>query len=75
MTVHYASQYPIASNLHRLSGKTSIFSTLTDLFILFVYFVYSQSSGDLELCKGIQITRDTIGPSNHLHITLIEQVG
>ena len=69
MTVHYASQYATASsNLNRLSGETSTFSTLTDLVI------YSQSARDLQLYKGIQITRDTIGPSNHVHITLIEQV-
>ena len=58
-----------SGNLHLLSGKTSTFSTLTDLFI------YSQSARDLELYKGIQITRDTIDPSNHVHITLIEQAG
>ena len=60
---------PHSGNLHLLSGKTSTFSTFTDLFI------YSQSARDLELYKGIQITRDTISPSNHVHITLIEQVG
>ena len=38
-------------------------------------FICSQSARDLELYKGIQITRDTIGPSNHVHITLIEQAG
>ena len=57
MTIHihvfiyvFNTSIPHSDSNHRLSGKTSIFSTLTALFI------HSQSARDLELYKRIQIT-------------------
>ena len=69
MTVNYVSQYPTVAIFTAYQVKPLLSPLKTDLFI------YSQSARDLELYKGIQITRDTIGPSNYVHITLIEQVG
>ena len=69
MTVHYASQCPTVAIFTAYRVKPLLSPLKTDLFI------YSQSARDLELYKGIQITRDTIGPSNNVHITLIEQIG
>ena len=44
------TRIPHSDSHHRLSGKTSTFSTLTALFI------HSQSARDSELYKQIQIT-------------------
>ena len=59
MTVHIHVSVPYCGNIHRLSGKTSTFST--DLFIH--YFI-----NEFRL-------RERLSPSNHVHITLSVQVG
>ena len=68
MTVQVHVSIPHGGNIHRLSGKTSTFSTLTDLF------THSQSARDLELINEFRF-RETLSLSNHVHITLIVQVG
>ena len=50
MTTHEHISIPHSGNIHRLSGKTSTFSILTDLFI------HSQSARAFERYKQIQIT-------------------
>ena len=60
---------PHSDSNHRLSGKTSTFSTLTALFI------HSQSAGENSDFINEFRLHDTLSPSNYDHITLTVQVG